>query len=413
MLGDTTPAVLRLFGGKSMSIRILKEHLPWVAPTVAIVLAATGVIQLGPRDTDTTFDPNEMEVSRSITQNPVALGQQGAGLAARASGDVSAVQAAVIQSQRLPEAATTIAPAVVAPNPVAAPEVEPLPVSISPDPQSAPAADPGAFFKAAQAKLAQDTSCIDDLRVLADGARIYFPSSGLTTEDAGMAQARLIGLVAQDCHGVEIVITGHSDPSGDPAANLQLSQKRADEVLKRLSASGIETARFTAVGLGSQEPSGLTGSQPRGYYDRRVEFEIREASRQAAPAPTAKQPRTETVSACAAELQAAVAQTRLFYSPRSITAPSEGIPALIELAAQASSCPDARLRVIGQYSDEPGSGETPATARLRAVALMSYLVGSGFDSGEIIIAAHSTPQILPGQPGLSARRVDFDVILEN
>jgi outer membrane protein OmpA-like peptidoglycan-associated protein len=89
------------------------------------------------------------------------------------------------------------------------------------------------------------------------------------------------------------------------------------------------------------------------------------------------------------------------------------MPAVVDLASKAAACPEARLRVVGQYSDEPGSGETPATARLRAVALMSSLVGAGFAPEQIIIAAHSTPQILAGQPGLSERRVDFDVILEN
>ena len=395
-----------------MSTRILKEHLPWVAPTVAIVLAATGVIQLGPSDTDTAPATSEIEVSRNITQNPVALGQQGSGLLPEASGDVSAVQAAVIQSQRAPTLVPEPAePAVVEPEvtPVPAPE----PVSLSPEPQDALSQDPGAFFAAAQAKLAQDSTCVQDLQVLAQETRIYFPSGGLTAEDTGMAQARLIGVVAQDCPGVEIVVTGHSDPSGDPTANRRLSQQRADEVLKRLSASGIDTTRFSAVGLGSERPSGVTGSRPSAYYDRRVEFEVREASATAGTPPKAHRSLSPAVSACAAELQAAVAQTKLFYSPRSITAPADGIPALIELAAQASACPDARLRVIGQFSDEPGSGETPATARLRAVALMSYLVGSGFDPEEIIIAAHSTPQVLAGQPGLSERRVDFDVILEN
>jgi len=89
------------------------------------------------------------------------------------------------------------------------------------------------------------------------------------------------------------------------------------------------------------------------------------------------------------------------------------MPAVVDLAARASACPDARLRVVGQFSDDPGSGETPATARLRAVALMSSLVAAGFDPEQIIIAAHSAPQVLAGQPGLSEHRVDFDIILEN
>lgn len=394
-----------------MSIRFLREHLPWIAPTAAIVLAATGVINLGPRDTAPS-DFGEVEVSRNALQNPVALGEQGTGITPQIAGNIEAVQAVVRQAPQpvelVPEPAP-VEPAVVAP---AEPVVVPQTVSIDRSPDMSPTGNPGAFFGAAQAKLAQDQSCIEDLRVLASEARIYFPSGGLTAEEVGMSQARLIGLVAQDCPNVEIVVEGHSDPSGDPTANMRLSQKRADEVLRRIAASGIDVTRFRSVGLGSQEPSRVTGTQSPAYYDRRVEFEIREISPRASLSGFSR-PVTSATSACAAQLQAAVAQTKLFYSPRSITAPSDGMPAVVDLAAKASACPEARLRVVGQYSDEPGSGETPATARLRAVALMSSLVGAGFAPEQIIIAAHSTPQILAGQPGLSERRVDFDVILEN
>ena len=398
-----------------MSFRILKEHLPWIAPTTAIVLAATGVINFGPRDAapvDVVSDFNTVEVSRNITQNPVALGEQGIGLVPQGSGSIEAVQAAVLQAPRQPEvtlAPTPVAPAVVTP---AQPPVAPQTVSIEPEPRVSPTADPSAFFAAAQANLAQDQSCIEDLRVLAGKARIYFPSGGLTAEEAGMAQARLIGLVAQDCPNVEIVVEGHSDPSGDPAVNQRLSQQRADEVLKRINASGIDVTRFRSVGLGSQQPSRITGSQSAAYYDRRVEFEIRDLTQRAGLSEVAR-PVPVASSACAAQLQAQVAQIKLFYSPRSITAPSDGMPAVVDLAAKASACPEARLRVVGQFSDDLGSGETPATARLRAVALMSSLVAAGFDPEQIIIAAHSKPQVLAGQPSLSERRVDFDVILEN
>ncbi|MFA8384818.1 MAG: OmpA family protein [Pelagibaca sp.] len=397
-----------------MSFRILKEHLPWIAPTTAIVLAATGVINFGPRDAapvDAVSGFDTVEVSRNITQNPVAFGEQGIGLVPQGSGSIDAVQAAVLQAPQPPEvtvAPTPAAPAVVTP---AQPPVAPQTVSIEPEPRVSRTVDPS-FFAAAQANLAQGQSCIEDLRVLASEARIYFPSGGLTAEEAGMAQARLIGLVAQDCPNVEIVVEGHSDPSGDPAVNQRLSQQRADEVLKRIGASGIDVTRFRSVGLGSQQPSRITGSESAAYYDRRVEFEIRDITQRAGLSEVTR-PVSVATSACAAQLQAQVAQIKLFYSPRSITAPSDGMPAVVDLAAKASACPEARLRVVGQFSDDLGSGETPATARLRAVALMSSLVAAGFDPEQIIIAAHSKPQVLAGQPSLSERRVDFDVILEN
>lgn len=410
MLSEFTLASPKLLWGKSMSARLIKEHLPWVAPTVAIVLAAAGIIDFSPDsgNDSAAIAQGQTEVSRTMTQNPVAVGQQSSGLAPLADGGATALPATVITPQPQPVPDTAPEPAVVAPQPEQS-VPEPTPVSITPEPQSNPLADPNAFFAAAQANLAQDKSCVEDLRVLASEARIYFPSGGLTGEDSGMSQARLIGLVAQDCPQVEIIVEGHSDPSGLPSNNLRLSQQRADAVLQRLSAAGIDTTKFRAVGLGSQEPSGITGSRPAAYYDRRVEFEIREVTQTAGVQPTFQ---SGTVSSCALELQQAVAQTRLFYSPRSITAPSDGLPAVIQLASQASACPDARLRVIGQYSDDIGSGETPATARLRAVALMSSLVGAGFEAENIIIAAHSRPTVIAGQPGLSESRVDFDVIID-
>jgi outer membrane protein OmpA-like peptidoglycan-associated protein len=397
-----------------MSLRFMKEHLPWMIPTVAIVLAATGVIDLKPNETETTAtaDLETAAVTRNITQSAVDLGQPSNAVAPLITGGATSVPAALIQPQMAPapdvaptQQAMLVQPAMVAPRPEPAQPVVPQTVSVVKE----TAINPTELFGAAQARLAQDNSCVEDLRVLTENAHIYFPSGGLTGEDTGLAQARLIGLVAQDCNSVEIIVEGHSDPSGDPDANLKLSQQRADAVLQRIAAAGIDVTRFRAVGLGSAEPSGLNGAQANAYYDRRVEFEVREIS----PAATAIKISQHPISACAQELQEAVTQTKLFFSPRSITPPSDGLPAVIRLAAAASDCPDTRLRVIGHYSDEVGSGETPATARLRAVALMSSLVGTGFAPDKIIIAAHSRPTALAGQPGLSNRRIDFDVILDN
>lgn len=386
-----------------MSLRFLKEHLPWMIPTAAIVAAATGLIDISPKE-DRSFASagyDTAAVSRNAMQNPVSLAQPSAGTA-----PIETVAAVVVQPAPTPlPDPVQVQPAVVAPLPEPAPAVTPQPVSLEVQDKI----NPTEFFANAQARLEADTSCVEDLRVLTENARIYFPTGGLSGEDTGLAQARLIGLVAQNCPMVEIVVEGHSDPSGDPDYNLKLSQQRADAVLQRIAAAGIDVTRFRAVGVGSKDPSGITGTESNGYYDRRVEFEVRELPRSTGATVLSQAP----LSDCALALKAAVEQTKLFYSPRSITPPSDGLPAVIKLAAAASDCPDARLRVIGQYSDELGSGETPATARLRAVALMSSLVGTGFAPEKIIIAARSQPTALAGQPGTSKRRIDFDVIMDN
>ena len=404
-----------------MSLRILKEHLPWVAPTAAIVLAATGFIDLSPRESDSaqgvgTSGYSDIAVTRNVSPDPVAAVRQATGIQPLASGGATALPATVVQPQvqAIPQVQQPVTPqpAVVAPQPAPVIQPTPQPVSITPEPSVNPIDDPNGFFGSAQAKLAQDRSCVEDLRALARDAKIYFPSGGLTGEESGLAQGRLIGLVAQECSNVEIIVEGHSDPSGNPNANLRLSQRRAEAVLQRIGAAGIDVSKFRAVGIGSRDPSGIRGPRGNAYYDRRVEFQIRELSQSAGFTSTVRTT-SSGISSCALRLQAAVAQTKLFFSPRSITASAEDLPSVVQLASAASNCPDARLRVIGQYSDDIGSGESPATGRLRAVALMNALVASGFDSEQIIIAAPSKPTQLAGQPGLSERRIDFDMILEN
>lgn len=53
---------------------------------------------------------------------------------------------------------------------------------------------------------------------------------------------------------VRIEIAGHTDNQGDDAANLKLSQARADAVRKYLLQKGIPPARVTAVGYGETKP---------------------------------------------------------------------------------------------------------------------------------------------------------------
>ena len=283
-------------------------------------------------------------------------------------------------------------------QPARAADASPAPVSTS-------------LFNASPAAISNTAQCIEDLRVLSAEARVYFPSGGTTGAEEGIAQARLLGLVAQDCPGVVIQVEGHSDPSGDPAINMQLSEQRAQAVIDRVAAQGIDTSVFRAVGFGDRQPAAIRGDQPDAFYDRRVEFSVIETS---APTPVSTSPglAPRTPPVCVTRLEESVGQTRIFYSPRSIAASQSELSNAIQLAAAAAACPEAKLRVVGQFSDEPGSGETPATARMRAIAMMSMLVAAGFEAEDIIIAAPSRPTAIPGAPGIRKTRVDFDIIAE-
>jgi len=109
------------------------------------------------------------------------------------------------------------------------------------------------------------------------------------------------------------------------------------------------------------------------------------------------------------ELQGAISNANIFYAPRSVAAKQDDISQALLFASMAMDCPDARLRVIGQHSDDARIGENPATGRLRAKALMAMLVGQGIDAGQIIMAAPSRSMTTEQ---LSGSRLDFDIILE-
>ncbi len=71
---------------------------------------------------------------------------------------------------------------------------------------------------------------------------------------------------------VLLEIDGHTDNDGNPDKNLQLSQTRADEVMKQLTLLGINANRLTAKGYGATKPI-QTNDTPEGKAaNRRVEF---------------------------------------------------------------------------------------------------------------------------------------------
>ncbi|WP_299049201.1 OmpA family protein [uncultured Tateyamaria sp.] len=393
-----------------MALKYVRDSLPWLVPSAAIVFAASGFLELGGSD-----DAAEKQVVAAAGPAPAVLPTPAP--APAASPAVTSGDEEVVARQVAPETALTSVAA-------ATPQAQPL--AALPTPQPAPVADPAPARTASLATTpvapvfnsngfgagaGAQQQCIDDLRTMADQARVYFPSGGLTAGSGGIEQGRLLGLIAQNCPGVQIRVEGHSDPSGDPAANLRLSEARAQQVIKRIGASGIDVSMFFAEGFGDRQPSGVVGPEPSSFYDRRVEFSIVDdgVTRVAARAPVIKQNPWANAT-CVTALQQAVDNTILFYAPRSVSLGASDVDQAMTLARMAMECPHARLRVIGHHTSDVQAGEGVATGLLRAKALMAMLVGRGVASEEIIIAAPSRPLNAAGLPG---SRVRFDVILED
>ena len=86
--------------------------------------------------------------------------------------------------------------------------------------------------------------------------------------------------VMQDYPDIKLEVQGHTDDVGDDAANLELSQKRAESVKAYFEAKGVPADRVTAKGYGETAPSapidGLKGGKLKAAQakNRRVEFKL-------------------------------------------------------------------------------------------------------------------------------------------
>ena len=81
-------------------------------------------------------------------------------------------------------------------------------------------------------------------------------NSARVRAESGAVLGNLVAaLLSPDLKANRFVIEGHTDGRGAPAANLRLSQQRADEVRLYLVALGVHPARLKAVGKGSTEPA--------------------------------------------------------------------------------------------------------------------------------------------------------------
>ena len=70
-----------------------------------------------------------------------------------------------------------------------------------------------------------------------------------------------------------VEISGYTDNTGDPAANLQLSQHRADAVKNVLVQSGVNPSMLMAKGYGSANPIASNDTADGRFQNRRIEYQ--------------------------------------------------------------------------------------------------------------------------------------------
>ncbi|MES2070977.1 MAG: OmpA family protein [Pseudomonadota bacterium] len=95
-------------------------------------------------------------------------------------------------------------------------------------------------------------------------------SAILTSSSKRMLDKAAAAMQADTLKPFKFEIDGHTDISGSPQKNLQLSERRAKSVVSYLETRHGISNRLSAVGKGSAEP--LVASDPASPANRRVSF---------------------------------------------------------------------------------------------------------------------------------------------
>ncbi len=103
---------------------------------------------------------------------------------------------------------------------------------------------------------------------------LFFESGRYDLADKSRTELDRLSAFLQANPTVKVEIAGHTDDTGDVAANLTLSQKRAQAVVAYLTKAGIETSRIRAVGYGKTRPVAPNTTDENRRLNRRIEWRV-------------------------------------------------------------------------------------------------------------------------------------------
>lgn len=103
---------------------------------------------------------------------------------------------------------------------------------------------------------------------------LNFESGGTTLTPASGPTVADLTRVLNAYPAVQVKLVGYTDTTGDPAANVALSQARARAVADLLAKGGVAPSRMTTDGLGSANPVGPNDSEEGRARNRRLELVV-------------------------------------------------------------------------------------------------------------------------------------------
>jgi OmpA-OmpF porin, OOP family len=114
-----------------------------------------------------------------------------------------------------------------------------------------------------------------DLTGILNQSIINFPSGGSEVPAAASALLQSAGAqIKQLGPGTVLEIAGYTDNTGDSAANVTLSQQRADAVRNELIKAAVDPTMLVAKGYGSANPVASNDLLEGRFRNRRIEYHV-------------------------------------------------------------------------------------------------------------------------------------------
>jgi OOP family OmpA-OmpF porin len=109
-----------------------------------------------------------------------------------------------------------------------------------------------------------------------DFDRLLFNTGAATLQPASQEQLGNIAMILKADPKAKVRIGGYTDNTGDAAANLKLSQERADDVMAALAQLGVDPARMDAKGYGEEHPVADNSTDAGRQQNRRISLHVTE-----------------------------------------------------------------------------------------------------------------------------------------
>ena len=117
-------------------------------------------------------------------------------------------------------------------------------------------------------------ACQERLNTIMTGNTVLFEVNKADIRSESFALLDRIADAAQGCKGFGIEVGGHTDADGPEDYNLDLSQRRAESVVRYLVDKGVSKQRLKAVGYGETKPIASNDNDAGKARNRRIEFTI-------------------------------------------------------------------------------------------------------------------------------------------